>query len=108
MRCGCSLYLFLNLRHVKARALLHRWKLDEGLGRLRHLLLHEHEAPELEGKPVVVGCRPIILAVLHSRPLVGVQTQIDQYRPIDFLSGAKPAIGLIGEAVLVVIDPDRT
>jgi hypothetical protein len=46
MRGGCSLYLFLNRRHIETRALLHRRKLDEGLARLRYLLLHKHEAPD--------------------------------------------------------------
>src|SRR5271163_3308262 len=104
MRCGRPLKLFLNCRHIKACALLHRWKLKESLCRLCHLLLHEHEAPELKCKPVVVGYRAVILAVVHSRPFVGVQTEIDEDRPIDLLSGAKPAVGLVGKAVLIVID----
>src|SRR5262245_40329308 len=40
---------------VEAGTLLHRREVDRGLGELGHFLLHEHEAPELVGKPVVVG-----------------------------------------------------
>lgn len=48
------------------------------------------------------------LPLYNACPLVRVQTQIDQDRPVDLLSGTKPAVGLVGEAVLVVIDPHRT
>jgi hypothetical protein len=61
MRGGCSLYMFLNRRHVETRALLHRRKLDESLGRLHYLLLHKREAPELVREPVVVGYHPLSL-----------------------------------------------
>ena len=40
---------------VEARALLHRRKIDRGPGEFGHLLLHEHEAPEL--KPPPIGCK---------------------------------------------------
>src|SRR5262245_2632174 len=47
--------LLLNSGHIEAGTSLHRWEIDERLRRLRHLLLHEHEAPELVGEPVVIG-----------------------------------------------------
>jgi hypothetical protein len=55
-RSGLHLLLELLLQRfaVDARALLHRRVLEEGLRVLLHLLLHEHEAPELEREPVVV------------------------------------------------------
>src|SRR5262245_59429628 len=45
--------LLLDGFQVEARALLHRRELDRGLSELPHLLLHQHEAPELVDKVVV-------------------------------------------------------
>src|SRR5262245_44067357 len=47
--------LLLNSSHIETGTTLHRWEIDERLRRLRHLLLDEHEAPELVGEPVVIG-----------------------------------------------------
>src|SRR5262245_12531646 len=102
------LYLFLYGRHIKTGALLHRRKLDKGLRLLTYFLLHERKTPELECKPVVVGDRPVVLTVVHSRPLVGVQSQVDEDWPIDFYGSPQPAVGLIGEAVFEIVDSHRT
>src|SRR5262245_51054154 len=47
--------LLLDSGHIETGTALHRWEIDERLRRLRHLLLDEHEAPELVGEPVVIG-----------------------------------------------------
>lgn len=101
-----SLYLFLYRRHIEARALLHWRKVDEGW-RL-YFPLHKHKTPDLECKPVVVGDRPVVFIVIHLRPLVRVQSQVNEDWPIDFHRGTKPAVWLVGEAVLVIADPHRT
>ena len=104
-----SFHLLLQLgfdcRHVKARTRLHRRIIEEGLGFLRDLLLHEDEAPELTDEPSVVVNRPVDLAVRPAGSLERVQAKIDQRRPIYFLRSTEPAIGLVGEAVFVVVYP---
>ena len=61
--CVC-LHGFLDLRfhgiEVEARALLHGRVLEGRHGQLRHLLLDEHEAPELEPEPVKILVRSVI------------------------------------------------
>src|SRR5262245_9519166 len=46
--------LLLDSLEVEARALLHRRKLDRGLGEFPDLLLYKHETPELDREPVVI------------------------------------------------------
>src|SRR5215471_3977407 len=60
--------------HVEARSLLHRGKVDEGLGNLRDFLLDEDEAPELILVPVHVpyGAGG---TVRQTRPLQRIQAQ---------------------------------
>src|SRR5262249_29047696 len=48
---------------VEARSLLHRREFDKGMRRLGDLLLNECEPPELECEPVVIGNRPVVLAI---------------------------------------------
>src|SRR5262249_28328426 len=107
LRLDGLLNLLLDGLQIEACTLLHGRKLDRGLGDFRHLLLHELEAPELVDEPVVIADRPAILAVEHARSLERVQTKIDQDRPVHLERGAEPATRLIGEAVLVIIDPYR-
>src|SRR5262245_57062295 len=95
--------LLLQLLEVEARALLHRWELEEGLRRLRNLLLHEDVAPELVRVPILVEERS-----LNARPFEGVETQVDEDRPIDLDRATQPAVWLIDEPVLVVADAHRT
>src|SRR5262245_30084624 len=75
------LELFLQRRQVEARARLHRREVQEGLSRFADLLLHEDEAPELVGVPVVVSQRSVG-AVRQSSPLERIEAQIDEDRPI--------------------------
>ena len=92
---------------IEARAGLHRWKVDRCLGKLSHDLLDEHETPELEGEPVVIGDRAIVPAVIHASAFIGIEAQIGQDWPVHLLCRAKPTIGLVGEPILVVINADR-
>src|SRR5262245_560186 len=94
--------LLLHRRPIEARALVHRRKLDRGLGHLRHFLLDKLEAPELVDEPVVIADRSAILAVVHASPRERVETKIDQDRPVYFDRGAEPAARLIREPILVV------
>ena len=102
---------FVDLRldggHIEAGAALHRREVDQRLRRLPHDLLHEHETPELVGEPVVIGDRAIVLAVEHASAFVRIEAQIGQDRPVDLHRRAKPAAGLVGEAILVVVDAHR-
>src|SRR6516225_4692855 len=102
---------FLNLSldgfKIKARAGLHRRKVDRRLRKFSHDLLHQHEAPKLVGKPVVIGDRAIVLAVVHTGAFIGIEAQIGQYRPVNLYGSAEPTIRLIGEAVFEVIDAYR-
>src|SRR5206468_5027000 len=98
-RLHLLLELFLQPLQVEARALLHGRELDEGLGVLPDLLLHEDEAPELVHEPVVVGDRSA-----DPRALEGIETEIDENGPVDLDRAAQPAVGLIDEPVLVVVD----
>jgi hypothetical protein len=70
--CG---YSRLNLRfhrlHVEACTFLHRRELNEALGGLCDLLLHEYEAPKLISEPIVIGERPP-LPVREARSLIRV------------------------------------
>ena len=81
------------------------------LGGLCDLLLHEYEAPELVYEPVIVGltdpypCR----CGANSGPFVGIPTEIDQIGQSTFWVGApQGTIRVIGETILVVVDPHRS
>src|SRR5690606_6019522 len=69
------LKLFLQRCQVERRAFLHRRVLEEGLGGLADLLLHEDEAPELIGEPVVVGQRSAPGA-RQPRALEGIEPKV--------------------------------
>src|SRR5262249_27279218 len=105
--CDCLLDRLLHGRHIEASSRLHRRKFDEGLRSLRNFLLNESEAPELIDEPVVVGDRTIVLAIEHAGALIRIEAQIDQDRPVDLLGRAEPAAGLVGEAILEVVDAHR-
>ena len=86
---------------VEARARLHGRELDEALGRPGEFLLHIREAPELIHEPVLVKHR-----VLYPGSFEGVEAQIGEDRPVHLDGAAKPAIRLIEEAILEVVDAD--
>src|SRR6516162_10653639 len=94
--------------HIEAGAVLHWRELDQTLRRPGHLLLNEHEAPELVRKPVVVIDRAIVLAIEHTGALIGVEAQIGQNWPIDLLGGTEPAAGLVGKAILEIVEAYRS
>src|SRR5262249_49773129 len=97
------LHLLLEIRlqrlQIEARTLLHRGVLEEGLGILADGLLHVGEAPELVGEPTVEVERSG-----ETRALEGIETQIDDDRPVDLHGAAEPAARLVDEAILVVVD----
>jgi hypothetical protein len=84
---------------VEARALLHRRELDCSHGDLRHLLLGNDEPPELLLEPLEFfqGSR-------ETCALQRIQTQVHENRHVVMNGAAKPAIGLVNEAILVVVD----
>src|SRR5215470_5350939 len=102
-RGDSGLYLCLHSLKIEACALLHRREVNQGLSGLCDLLLHESEAPKLVGVPIVEGQGPTITR-WQSSSLIRVQAQIDKDGPIDLHGGSEPAIRLIGEAVLEVVD----
>ena len=82
--------LCLHSFQVETRPGLHRWEFDGGLRHLRHFLLHELEAPELEDEPVVVR-QGTLRAARHAGALVRVEAQVGEDRPIDLDRAAEHA-----------------
>src|SRR5215510_7887178 len=94
---------------VEARALLHRRKLDRGLGQLQDLLLDEHKAPELVLEPLEVRLGPELgTAVGPTRTLERIEPQVGDVGHIGLGLVTEPATGLIDEPELVVADAHRT
>src|SRR5439155_9945988 len=110
--CLCLLHPFRHLRFhcvkVETRAFLHRWVIEEGLEFLTHHLLDENKAPELELEPIEVLLpaffRPVVWPPLA---LKRIETQIDQEGNVHLGLGTKPAIGLVDETILVVVNAHR-
>ena len=93
---------------VEARALLHRRVIEEGLEFLADDLLDEHKAPELELEPIEVLLRAFF------RPIVGpalalerIEAQVDQIGHVHLRLFTQPAMGLVDETILVVVDAHR-
>src|SRR5438093_4603616 len=109
---GSRLRLFHLFRHlrfdgikIETRAFLH-WRIfEEGLEFLAHHLLDENKAPELELEPIEVLLRaffrPIVWPALA---LKRIETQVDQVGNVHLCLGTKPAIGLVDETILVVVN----
>src|SRR5271157_2273352 len=95
-------HLFFHGLQVEGRALLHRGELDRGLSELLHLLLDVDEAPELVLEPV-----KILERSGHPRALERIQAQVHENGDVELDRAAKPAIRLIDEAVLEVVDAHR-
>src|SRR5437016_4375284 len=112
---GGGLRLFHLFRHfsfnrvkVETRAFLH-WRIfEKGLEFLAHHLLDENKAPELELEPIEVLLRaffrPIVWPALA---LKRIETQIDQIGHVNVRFFTQPALGLVNEAKLVVVDAHR-
>ena len=99
---GCGDLIFDRIQ-IEACGLLHWREFDERLSRLRHDLLDKNEAPELVGDPVVVRLRLVrVIRALHR-----IEAQICEDREVGFNGAAKPATGLVDEAILVITNTDR-
>src|SRR5215469_10517588 len=72
------------------------------LAHSRHDLLDEDEAPELVDKPTILVHR----LIWQARALERIETKIHKHRHVGLDGATKPALRLIDEAVLEVIDPD--
>ena len=70
------------------------------------LLLHELETPELVDKPVVESERAPYRR-WAARALERIEPEVGEDRPIDLDRAAEPTAGLIGEAILEVVDAHR-
>ena len=93
-----SIYL-LDGFEVETRALLERWELDESLPIFPNFLLHEDEAPELKGPPILRKERLIERCALE-----GIQAEIYQNRPVYLDRAAEPAVRLVDEPIFKVAD----
>jgi hypothetical protein len=102
MDLGGLVNLVLHGFQVEARALLHRRELDGGLGQIRHLLLDMDEAPELVFEPLEV-----FNGSGESRSLEGIEPQIHEDRDVWLDGAAEPAVRLIDESILEVVDSRR-
>src|SRR4051812_23984259 len=89
---------------VEARALLHRRILDGRLGQLRHLLLDEHEPPELVHEPLVEEALRAVQGPVDriAEAFEGVEAQVRNRWRVHMDLAAEPAVGLVDEAVLEV------
>src|SRR3954451_24921094 len=92
---------------VEARALLHRRILKEGLERLAHYLLDEHETPELVLEPIeILLCAFFGAVVGPAGPLERIQPQVSNVGDVDLGFFAQPAVGLVNESEFVIVDAD--
>src|SRR5437764_13651166 len=93
---------------VETRAFLH-WRIfEKGLEFLAHHLLDENKAPELELEPIEVLLRaffrPIVWPALA---LKRIEPQIDQIGHVNVRFFTQPALRLVDETILVVVNTDR-
>src|SRR5439155_3460577 len=112
---ACRLGLLHPLRHfrlhgveIEARAPLHRRIVEEGLKLLRHDLLHEDKAPELELEPVEVLLSSVFRAAAGpTLTLERIEPQVRDVGDVRMGLLAEPPVGLINKAERVIVDPDR-
>ena len=99
----------LDRLEVEGRRSLHRRIIDRRLRQLRHLLLHEDEAPELAGIEVVhvaaAQCR-WRLAADRRRSLERILADVDDVGHVGRHLFARPAVGLLEELELEVVDAE--
>src|SRR5438094_1374906 len=105
-------HLFGHLRFpcvkVETRAPLHRREIEEGLKFLRHHLLDKDKTPELELEPIEVLLPPLFGSVLRpALALERIKAQVDQDWHVKVWLGTEPALGLVDETILVVVDTHR-
>src|SRR5436190_5002248 len=93
---------------VETRAFLHWRIIEKGLQFLAHHLLDENKAPELELEPIEVLLRaffrPIVWPALA---LKRIETKVDQVRHVNMRLLTQPALGLVDEAELVIVNTNR-
>src|SRR5437667_8979080 len=111
-RCVRLGHLFRQLRFdgfkIETRPFLHRRVIEEGLEFLADDLLDEHKTPELELEPIEV------LLPSFFRPIVGpalalkrIEAQVNQVGNVHLRLGTKPAVRLVDETILVVVNAHR-
>src|SRR5436190_5080380 len=90
---------------IEAGALLHRGVFKEGLERLAHYLLDKYEAPELVLEPIKVLLGTFLGAIVGpAGSLERVQPQVGDIGNVDLRLFPKPAIGLVDESELIVVN----
>src|SRR5882724_10050097 len=93
---------------IETRTLLHWRVIKEGLECLAHYLLDEYKAPELEFEPIEVLLSPLFRPMIWpALALERIEAQVDQIRHINVGLFTQPAVGLVNEPVLVVVNANR-
>src|SRR5438876_8358427 len=110
--CLCLLHPFRHFRFhcikVETCAFLHRWVIEECLEFLAHHLLDEHKAPELEFKPIEV-LLPAFFGPFAwpAHALKRIEAKVGDIRHVHMRLFTHPAIGLVDEAKLVIVNSHR-
>src|SRR6478736_426802 len=107
VRPHCRIDLLLDRGQVERGGRLHRWKLDSRSCQVGDPLLYLHETPELAREEVVhISAAQIVqrLAMDRRRPLERIPTKVDDRRNISCHLFTGPAIRLLHELKLEVID----
>src|SRR5207302_2023853 len=87
---------------------LHGRVIKEGLERLTHYLLDEHEAPELILEPVEVLLCPFFRPIAWpAHALERIKAQVGDVGYVRLSLLTQPAGGLVDEAELVIVDAHR-
>src|SRR5437764_5996667 len=101
-------HLGLHGVQVETRAVLHRRVIEERLEFLSYHLLDEDKSPELELKPIKVLLSAVFRAVVRpAHALERIQSQVGDIGHVLVSLFTEPALRLIDEAKLVVVDADR-
>src|SRR5947199_5193166 len=106
------LHLFPHFRFhgikIETRAPLHWRVIEEGLEFLAHHLLDEDKTPELELEPVEVLLPAFFGPVPRpAHALKRIETKVGDVRYVHVRLFTHPAIGLVDEAKLVIVNPHR-
>src|SRR5258708_23299223 len=93
---------------IETRAALHLRVIKKGVQCLAHYLLDKYKAQELEFEPIEVllspRFRPMVWPALA---LERIEAQVDEIRHINVRLFTQPAVGLVNEPVLVVVNANR-
>jgi hypothetical protein len=93
---------------IKARAPLHRRVFEEGLNFFGYDLLNKNKAPELELEPIEVLLRPVFRPVSGpALALEWIETEVDQIGYVHMRLFTQPALGLVNETILIVVNVHR-